>query len=243
MTSVQDVIAGLKAVLVRIGSARQRLAAHRWTEAADGYRTALKGSSQPEPAEIAALDSHIRHQIAHADHLIARSETAISAVINTLRGEPSAAVHSDAVQHGDGSRYPAGAAWAVSDLPRRVRAGTADERTVGRLMIGGRDMHTMTSGRDGTWSQDVLARLNELGIRSTLRLESHVEMKVAQLMIQLGERQGEVVINHAPCGSQRPLRRGCHQALARYLPIGYTLTVHGTTQDGRPFSHTYQGQA
>lgn len=35
---------------------------------------------------------------------------------------------------------------------------------------------------------------------------------------------------------------GCHQTLERYLPSGYTLTVHGTTQQGRPFSWTYRGQ-
>ncbi|HEX5405448.1 MAG TPA: DddA-like double-stranded DNA deaminase toxin [Pseudonocardiaceae bacterium] len=114
---------------------------------------------------------------------------------------------------------------------------------MGRVLVGGRDLHTMASGRDGTWTPDIRRRPAELGIRTTLRLENHVEMKVAQLMIQLGERDGQVVINHAPCGSQRPMRSGCHQVLARYLPQGYTLTVYGTTRDGLPFSHTYEGRA
>jgi hypothetical protein len=101
----------------------------------------------------------------------------------------------------------------------------------------------MVSDPDGTWTPDIRRRLAELRIRTTLRLESHVEMKVAQLMIQLGERDGQVVTNHASCGSQRPMRSGCHQVLARYLPQGYALTVYGTTQEGLPFSHTYKGQA
>ncbi|WP_083822068.1 DddA-like double-stranded DNA deaminase toxin [Saccharopolyspora spinosa] len=51
------------------------------------------------------------------------------------------------------------------------------------------------------------------------------------------------MINHVPCGSQPGKKRGCDQVLERFLPKGYTLTVHGTTQDGRPFSKTYRGQA
>jgi hypothetical protein len=240
MASVADVIAGLRAVLTQIGTARRLLAGAAWDKAADTYRTTMAGSTRPEATELAQLDALAKRQLTEADQLAARAETAITAIITRLGGtasEPATA------RHRDDSRYPTAAAWAVPDLPRRVREGVPNERTIGRVLVGGRDLHTMTSGRDGTWTPEIRNRLAKLGIRTMLRLENHVEMKVAQLMIQLGERAGEVVINHAPCGSQRPMRSGCHQVLARYLPQGYTLTVHGTTQAGLPFSHTYKGQA
>jgi len=74
-------------------------------------------------------------------------------------------------------------------------------------------------------------------------LRSHVELKVAAMMIVQGRRHCELTINHAPCGSQPQQIRGCHQVLGPYLPRGYTLVVHGTTQQGKPYSHTYEGQA
>jgi hypothetical protein len=74
-------------------------------------------------------------------------------------------------------------------------------------------------------------------------LGSHVEMKVATMMIMEGRERSELVINHVPCGSQQGDPRGCHQVLERYLPKGYTLTVHGTTQTNEAFSHTYRGRA
>jgi hypothetical protein len=110
-------------------------------------------------------------------------------------------------------------------------------------MLAGTSAGQMTSGRDGTWTPEIQRRLRALGIRVRMRLENHVEMKVAQMMIHTGSRTGEVVINHVPCGSLPRQAIGCHQVLERYLPSGHTLTVHGTTQQGRPFSWTYRGQA
>ena len=147
------------------------------------------------------------------------------------------------VQHRDGSYYPADAAWAVDLLPRRVREGEEREQTVGQVVLAGTFSGQMTSGRDGTWTPEIQRRLWALGIRVRMRLENHVEMKVAQMMINTGSQTGEVVINHVPCGVRPRQAIGCHQVLERYLPSGYTLTVHGTTQQGRPFSWTYKGQA
>jgi SCP1.201-like deaminase len=197
MASVADVIAGLKAVLTQVGTARRLLAGVGWDKAAETYRATMTGSTAPEATELAQLDNLAQRQLAEADQLAARTETSIAAIITRLGGtasEPATA------RHRDDSRYPAAAAWAVPDLPRRVREGDPNERTIGRMLVGGRDLHTMTSGRDGTWTPEIRSRLAKLGIRTTLRLENHVEMKVAQMMIQLGERDGQVVINHAPCG-------------------------------------------
>lgn len=144
----------------------------------------------------------------------------------------------------DGSRYPAQAQWAVDDLPRRVRRGAEGEKTVGRVRVDEADRGVMTSGRDGTWTPAVHARMARLGITTPLRLGNHVEMKVAHLLVDTMAVRAEVVINHQPCGSPgfRLGTSACHQVLPRYLPRGKTLTVHGTTADGEPFTHTYQGR-
>lgn len=49
-------------------------------------------------------------------------------------------------------------------------------------------------------------------------------------------------MNNVPSGYQARFT-GCHQVLARFLPRGSTLTVHGTDQQGRPFRFTYRGSA
>jgi hypothetical protein len=56
-------------------------------------------------------------------------------------------------------------------------------------------------------------------------------------------REGEERERTVGQGSLPRQAIGCHQVLERYLPSGYILTVHGTTQQGRPFSWTYRGQA
>lgn len=142
----------------------------------------------------------------------------------------------------DGSEYPADAAWAAGDLPPRVRENQGD-RTTG--YVDGSLIEKFTSGNDGTWTPYVRERGRALGLPERImeRLSSHVELKAAARMIQRGQQHSELVINHVPCGSQPHQRPGCHQAVERFLPKGHSLTVHGTTQQGTPYSHTYKGQA
>ncbi|GAA1253241.1 hypothetical protein GCM10009676_45400 [Prauserella halophila] len=71
----------------------------------------------------------------------------------------------------------------------------------------------------------------------------HVEMKTAAMMIRLGERNGTLTLNHAPCGSEPDETGGCHDYLARILPLGFSLTVLGTDANGNPFTRTYKGTA
>jgi hypothetical protein len=102
------------------------------------------------------------------------------------------------------------------------------------------------SGMDGTWTTFIQQRLVELricGPAVTRIVRSHVEMKVATMMIQERRMGAELVINHAPCRSRPDQRTGCHSILAAYLPTGYELTVLGTTQQGEPFARTYRGRA
>jgi hypothetical protein len=145
------------------------------------------------------------------------------------------------VQACDGSRYPAAAAWCIDLLPSRVREGKGD-KTVG--YVNGL-LARFTSGRDGAWAPIIERRMQRLGFDEDLAdfVSAHVEMKVATMLIVRGHRLGELVINHMPCGSRPDQRAGCHQVLAPYLPSGYMLVVHGTTQLGLPFSEAYQGRA
>lgn len=145
------------------------------------------------------------------------------------------------VQARDGSYYPLAAAWCVDLLPARVREGQGD-KTVGYVNAR---LTPFVSGRDGSWTPMVERRLERLRFAEDLAdfISSHVEMKVAIMMITCGMRVAELVINHMPCGSRPDQRTGCHQVLEHCLPRGYTLVVHGTTQRGEPFTATYQGRA
>lgn len=149
----------------------------------------------------------------------------------------------ESVKAEDGSRYPRVAAWCIDVLPRRVREGDRGEKTYG-YVDGALNM--FVSGLDGTWTPLIERRLTELGVatsRVVKVVRSHVEMKVATMMIQQGRRAVQLVINHAPCGSQPGQQEGCDQVLGAYLPCGYALTVLGTTQRGEPFAKTYRGRA
>jgi hypothetical protein len=187
-----------------------------------------------------------------AEQRFEETRTSLAAGIRTLeeylahlRGEGHIATvaPSSSPRARDGSRYPLGAAWCIDDLPRRVREGRPGEKTVG--YVDG-SLTPFTSGRDGTWTPAIERRLADLRIvsrRTANFVSSHVEMKVATMMITQGRKRCEVVINHSPSGSQPNQLRGCDQVLGPYLPKGYTLVVHGTTQQGEPFSRTYEGQA
>lgn len=148
------------------------------------------------------------------------------------------------VRAADGSEYPAAAAWAADALPRRVRAREPNEKTTG--YADGEIGQPFTSGNDAVWSPVIEQRLRNSGehIDVARRLKSHVELKIAAMMLARGRTHSEAAINHVPCGSQLGANyRGCHDTLSSFLPEGATLTVHGTTQDGKPYSHTYRGDA
>ena len=142
----------------------------------------------------------------------------------------------------DGSQYPAAAGWAADIMPPRVRRGQPQQRTIGYT---DGQLEQFTSGNDQTWSPYVQERLREHGtpLDVARRLKSHVELKVAARMVQRGQTHSDLVINHVPCGSEQGDAGGCHDTLRSFLPEGTTLTVHGTTQQGNPYSHTYRGTA
>lgn len=174
---------------------------------------------------------------ATADHHLGSSSPTSPSTPSTHSAAPAASP--PPVRAADGSEYPAAAAWAVPELPARVQ-GKRD-KTVGRIKINDRALPVPVESGMDTWSGHAGERMRALGIPEYLR--SHVEMKLAALMINTGAQHGEAVINHAPCGSEPSARGGCHASLEQFIPRGHSLTVHGTTAQGRAFTSTYRGRA
>ncbi|OLT45212.1 hypothetical protein BJF85_02160 [Saccharomonospora sp. CUA-673] len=110
--------------------------------------------------------------------------------------------------------------------------------------IGGRKLGHITPNRDDPWAAEAKTEMLKRGIPSAAarRLANHVEIKTATMMIRRGEREGRLVLNHAPCGSEPGATGGCHEYLPAILPAGYSLTVLGTDVNGKPFTRTYRGQ-
>jgi hypothetical protein len=159
----------------QIDAARRLLAGVGWDKAAETYRTTMTGSTAPEATALDHLDTVARRQLAEADKLAARAETAITAIITRLggNGSPTVDQHVDRSvtnQHGD--RYPVefGEDAARSMPPRAV---------------------------------PVQQRLRALGLRRWLGLSHHVEMKAVAVLLSVGGGGGEARINHAPAASSR----------------------------------------
>jgi SCP1.201-like deaminase len=230
-------------------SADQQLAAMvqslQWVGGAEGERlTQLALVMQEEGRRIAAELATLRQQLqAAAASRRASARTPPPPTSPNPTAQTSVSPSEPTVQARDGSRYPAAAGWCADDLPRRVQEGRRGEKTYG---YANGSLTPFVSGRDGTWSPDIKQRLVGLGIareRTAEILMSHVELKVATMMTIRGVRDVDLVINHAPCGVRAGQPVGCDDVLESYLPKGYSLTVHGTTQDGDPFSRTYRGRA
>jgi hypothetical protein len=255
MASIADVIATLERARAKIEHGLQMVdnALEHWESGTATLREMLAGSGAPDAHQVLAQCVTARTKAIEARQAATRSHETAQAIITRLRGgnpvAHAAAPQSttppqpkpDSVQASDGSRYPVAAAWGVDLLPRRVVRGY-NERTVGYVDgIPG----PFVSGRDQAWTPAIEQRMAELGLSQYLArlLRSHVELKVATMMLMARRPTCVLLINHAPCGSEAGDPPGCDQTVERYLPVGYTLTVHGTTMDGSPFSRTYEGQA
>ena len=220
----------------RIGHACQQLIGQD-DQIADAVGSALR-LIQDATASLAQLQQAM--QAAAARHM---GQAEPSTHAPPARGpDPQPASRTTQVIAGpDGSRYPEQAAWCADVLPPRVKRG-AQQRTVG---YADGSYNRFTSGRDGTYSPQIRQGLIDAGFYpdSADFLSSHVEMKAATDMIMQGKSESELVINNRPCQAAGPMLPGCDEALERYLPEGYTLTVHGTTQEGEPFTRVYRGKA
>ncbi|NYH79911.1 hypothetical protein FHR84_003260 [Actinopolyspora biskrensis] len=253
-------------VVERLRQAREQIPSSRLAEAADTidqirYTLAELGSEQDDAVEAYACAERIAELVEQARQVDATVRGKIETYLAQIGGssgtsEPAAptviSTGSDSTSSGtseptsefvadDSSRYPIEAQWARPLLEPRVVVGSG-RPTIGQAKINGRHIGEMRSGRDGL-SERVDERVRAVGIRTRRQLGNHVEMKLASLLIDSQARHGEIVINNAPCGTEPGAFAGCDQHLERFLPSGYSLTVYGTTAQGRKFAQTYHGKA
>ncbi|GLW91605.1 Imm1 family immunity protein [Actinokineospora globicatena] len=87
-------------------------------------------------------------------------------------------------------------------------------------------------GPAGAYVTNQHGDLYPLDPRRAAFVAHHVEMKVIAMMVSLGTRHGQVIINHAPCGSEQGDPPGCHTSIPRCLPTGRTLTVPEAEAEG-----------
>ncbi|GLY52074.1 DddA-like double-stranded DNA deaminase toxin [Lentzea sp. NBRC 102530] len=252
MTSLSEVIATIDRILVQVSNASDLLgsAESLWIDAAEQLSSAVAGSGMAEAGELARLDDIARLRFADVRTELGDICDRVAAYRRSLLGDerlPDQTVSPEptvleAVTAPDGSRYSSSSAWCLDLLPPRVVVNN-DHKTVGYVAHA---PIPFVSGRDDTWTSEIVRRMRELGIATSSQrrfLSTHVELKVATMMVMQGRRHCEVTINHVPCRAGRIQPLGCHDVLSLYLPKGYTLTVHGTTQQGEPLSQTYEGQA
>ncbi|TDD34650.1 DddA-like double-stranded DNA deaminase toxin [Saccharopolyspora elongata] len=249
---VAAVAARVREAMAKLPPEAFQIAGECIDEAGAGLHPLALETNDAELAAVIGALGDAREEIDRAWQICRKVRDACADYLKIIgAAEPSAPATSAGAAGGrarhvtakDGSQCPPEAGAVVDVLPRRVREGEAGEKTVG--FVDGSVTDKFVSGRDQTWTRSILARAREVGLPPHLArfVSSHVEMKVAAMMTQTGKQHCELVINHVPCGSQPAQPPGCDQAIERFLPKGYTLTVHGTTQASRPFSKTYRGQA
>ncbi|PKW15324.1 DddA-like double-stranded DNA deaminase toxin [Saccharopolyspora spinosa] len=227
--SVEDVDRKLATAVGKLDEAAEKIttATLSCSEGRDALGYALTGATDPEALEALGLQEtaadqldEARAKVAAIRERIEQYRRSIGAGASSAAGSappeperPAAPKRPPNVVGVDGSEYPAAAAWAVDEgLPPRVQRG-AGSPTVGYVRVNGLPTRVQ-SGADG-FSDMVDQRLQEIGVRRPLDLRRHVEMKVAAMMTRTGDQHQEVVINHAPCGSEPGQTRGAMTCLNR----------------------------
>lgn len=183
-----------------------------------------------------------RKLITVADH---HSGVAPPAGGGTSGGGPPGSSGPQSVTGPDGSNYPPDAQDPSILPPRGGPEGS--NRTTGNAMINGRPIGQLVSGNvDPTNGQRdryvrvARDRLAACGV--DLWNANHVEVKLVGRMQDVRARDAEITINNYPCGYGEAFS-GCHDVLERILPVGTSLTVKGTHDQGKqPFKRVYRGK-
>ncbi|GLZ41568.1 DddA-like double-stranded DNA deaminase toxin [Actinokineospora sp. NBRC 105648] len=143
--------------------------------------------------------------------------------------------------HGD--RYPPEAFPDADDLPPRVRRGRGNARLEAFIQIDGKPIGSITPARGDVWAQRAARRSFDLELWQADDVSNHVEMKAAVILVEGRGTHAQVILNHAPCGSEKYDPAGCDDYLPDFIPIGRSMTVLGTDARGNPFRRTYEGKA
>ncbi|GAA2999561.1 DddA-like double-stranded DNA deaminase toxin [Actinokineospora diospyrosa] len=112
----------------------------------------------------------------------------------------------------DGAHYPTESAWCAPRLPPRLGPDGTRAKTTGHIhhdhwpQPGDRRDTPIVSGTDPHWTRLAEHGLVEAGVhrRNARFLSTHVEIKVAAMMIATAQRRVELTVNHVPCPDRGP---------------------------------------
>ncbi|RLK60074.1 DddA-like double-stranded DNA deaminase toxin [Actinokineospora cianjurensis] len=242
--SIPDHIKRLHTTQERLNGARQNLTPPtEWVSEAEQVAGYILGYTARYAPVMGALEA-ARRQIDALRGFLTEVERAVEAAIAHHTGQMATSTPSTSgpppwVANIHGDRYPDRVNPYHDALPVRVVRGKKMQ-IVGLVQLDGRDFGAITATRSDSWADSVARRLAELG--GNMNLFNHVEMKTVAMMLETGAKHGQVIMNHAPCGSERGHPPGCEQALPSFIPAGRSLTVLGTDAQGNPFERTYHGE-
>lgn len=227
MASIEDVVAGVRAVLDQFAAVRRTLVGvlTGLESAGTTYATLGEGSTQPDLGNSAAYLEHAydvcRQVIALLDQAGDRATAYLVVIAGPAPAEP---------------RPVTPEPWRltrdqVEALRRQLPdAITAEQRGTGRKTHGrwvGSDGRTraVASGIDAQ-SLVTRAHLRSLGYVK-LAVEDHAEMKLAAYLRTMFEKTGQpqhatIVVNNQVCWGGP----SCSELLPVMLPVGCSLTVH-----------------
>jgi hypothetical protein len=209
-------------------------------EASNALAQASQGTTDHQATQAQELLAEAAGTLEQLRGLAKRVVAKVSSYRTSLQGNPPPAPDAprQPTTSPPPSTEPPEVAAARTELPPPVVKGTRT-RTHGQWSSSDApaDRRSIASGTRDDFYADTQRYLQENGMGQTV-IGSHVETKIAVHMRQEGIRDVTVVTNHQPC--EGPL--GCDTLLPRVLPEGSTLTVYGTTQDGRHTKHTYIGR-
>jgi hypothetical protein len=235
-TSITDVLAGLRGVLLQTetGIARLREAAAVWDDASILYAQAMAGSWQPEAAEQAGIAAAVQRQLREVAELVGQCALKIESAIRHYEGEPTGPAATPTPTPVPTSTD------AERGLQRRIEQA---QRRVGRAEIGsspaqgewvrsdkrdipmqsgmGRDMY---SARARHFIRQFPPEQTQIG-----RLATHIEVKVACWMRYKELTEETVVIDRSVCGTRdfdKHYKQTCDKQLeTMFLAPGSILHV------------------
>lgn len=244
MTSVEEVIAALEAVLEKVTEGRRRAAegAARLGDAYGHLTMAFGESAQPSAAKAKSRMSDAAEQVREADRRTAAALTEISEYIAVVRG------------FGNGTTAAAPAPVAPYEPAALLRdmpafPPVAPRQTHGRAIDRDGRIQSVLSGektpgadtRDWRYTDGVkmARRLGLVPQKGKPNVAADVELKWALQMRRDGTTRSRITINHpdGPCRGQL----SCDKLLPIWLEENAILTVDWRDNAGRMRRKTYVG--
>jgi hypothetical protein len=248
VASIEDIVAGLRAGLDLLATARQHLteggAASR--RAAARQVAVLAGSTGPEAAKLARLNAAIQENVGETNELADRCATAVNTMIDRLRGDDGQPSPGPISSDRAGTTLPDTQQRAIEAAHRKLGKEFPGARTEGVWVRPDGTTERLSSGKASDWHGPAVAALTEIeDYRLSGALGTHVEAQFVTRMRQQGLTNAVLALDRAPCGSAGgapATKYSCHRKLPKIirslLPPGSTLTVVAPTGAAWEYSET-----